>query len=191
MMRRQLLRTSILASGFLLVLLVGVESPARAASHWRSDVSGPTGFQDLGKAITKDPGFPAKGSEAEKARFVFSKLPEIARKYSFEAGSGGLLSNTVIGVCRMKGDPEGADSLKGWSGWGNCGEWSYAFSEMLGGAGVQSRVAYGDKKGGTGYSAGHGGTDTMVVVEERTPDGAISRRSRGSGAIRRRPRGTT
>jgi hypothetical protein len=176
MMIKQLIRTSILASGLLLVFLVRAVGLAQAATHWPASISGPTGFQDLGKAITKDPGFPAKGSEAEKARFVFSKLPEIARTYDFEAGSGGLMSNTVIGVCRMKGDPEGADSLKGWSGWGNCGEWSYAFSEILGGAGVESRVAYGDKKGGTGYSAGHGGTDTMVIVEERTPDGAISRR---------------
>lgn len=175
-MRMQLLRTSILVSGLLLVCLVGAVGLAQAASHWPASISGPTGFQDLGKAITKDPGFPAKGSEAEKARFVFSKLPEIAKRYDLEAGSGSLASQAWIGLGRFGSDPENVGGLKGCAGWGNCGEWSYAFSEVLGGAGVESKVAYGDKSGGTGAGLGHGGTDTMVIVMERTPDGALSRR---------------
>lgn len=166
----------VLLVGLLAFAFESMGRPAEGTSHWPASISGSAGFQDLGKAITKDPGFPAKGTDVEKARFVFSKLPEIAKKYDLEAGSGMPLSQAVIGLGRFGSDPEDTGSLKGCTGWGNCGEWSYAFSEVLGGAGVQSKVAYGDKSGGTGASLAHGGTDTMVIVEERTPDGAISRR---------------
>lgn len=175
-MRLQRRHWIVLLVGLLAFAFEAMGRPAEGTSHWPASISGATGFQDLGKAITNDPGFPAKGTDVEKARFVFSKLPEIAKKYDLEAGSGMPLSQAVIGLGRFGSDPEDAGSLKGCTGWGNCGEWSYAFSEVLGGAGVQSRVAYGDKSGGTGASLAHGGTDTMVIIEERTPDGAISRR---------------
>lgn len=173
-------RSQLFISALVGVLIVSPGAMARFAegtSHWPGSISGQTAFQDLGRAITKDPGFPSKGSEVEKARFVFSRLPEIAKQYGLDAGSGGKLSDSVIGLSRWWGsDPEGADSLKGCTGWGNCGEWSYAFQEILGGAGVTSKVVYADEKGGTGHSDKFTGTDTTVIVEARTPDGAISRR---------------
>src|SRR5205823_868464 len=107
---------------------------------WPTSISGPNGFAELGKAITKEPGFRAAGSDVEKARFVFSRLPDIATTYNLRAGNGGPQDQLTILKNRAGNDPENADSLKV-AGVGNCGEWSYAFSETLGGAGVTSRAA--------------------------------------------------
>jgi hypothetical protein len=130
-----------------------------AQASWPSSISGENGFLNLGKTIKNEPGFPVTGSDLKKARYVFSRLPEIVSTYGLKAGSGYPLSNIVIGLSRLYSwafpDPENADALKGYFGWGNCGEWSYAFSEMLAGAGVLNRVAYGDKSEGTVKDKGH------------------------------------
>ena len=136
-----------------------------APPGWPESISTKDGFNKLGRAIANESGFPKNGSDIEKARYVYGRLDKIADVYDLEAGSGLPLSQAVIGAYRFGSDPEGADSMKGATGWGNCGEWSYAFSEILGGAGVPSRMVFADTKK-TGSSWGHGGTDTTVIVEE-------------------------
>lgn len=164
------------ALAILVFSAVMIGKGAAAPAGWPATISGQSGFNDLGKVIMREPGFPASGSPVEKARYVFSRMADAASTYGLKSGSGGIVSNTVIGLYRLTNDPEGAECLKGAVGWGNCGEWSYAFSEILDGAGVVSRVAFGDSAGGAGASMGFGGTDTMVIVEERSPDGKLSRR---------------
>lgn len=160
-----------------LMLILATASPSTATPPgWPASISGDSGFADLGRAIKNEPGFPANGTEIDKARYVFSRMQNVAQSYGLKSGSGGLVSNIAIGLYRLRNDPEGAQCLKGRVGWGNCGEWSYAMSEIFGGAGVNNRVAYGDKSGGTGSSLRFSGTDTMVIVEERSPDGKVSRR---------------
>ena len=110
---------------------------------WPESISTPTGFNDLGKAITKEARFPKNGTPREKARYVASRLPEIASAYNLSAGTGSIISSAVVGIVRKVddfarlvwggGDKENAAPLKS-SGTGNCGEWSYAFSEILDGA---------------------------------------------------------
>ncbi len=160
------------------VFATAVSRATPAYSDWPVSIDSDTGFADLGNAIKREPGFPAHGSDVEKARYIHSRMGDVARKYGLKAGSGGLVSNVVIGLSRvgLNPDPENADGLKGSFGWGNCGEWSYAFSEILGGADVACRVIFADSARGTGHSAGFGGTDTTVIVEERSRDGKISRR---------------
>ena len=66
----------------------------------------------LARAITKVR-VHCQGSDIEKARFVFSRLPEIAKQYSFEAGGGGTISQGVIGAYRYlnpSSDPEATDN---------------------------------------------------------------------------------
>jgi hypothetical protein len=122
-------------------------------------------------------GFPINGSDLQKARFVFAQMGLVAQMYGLKPGSGWPLSQFVIGTHRFCGnDPENTDSLKGAGHWGNCGEWSYAFAEILGGAGVINRVVYGDASCEPGVSAFFGGNDTTVIVEERSKDGGVSRR---------------
>jgi hypothetical protein len=161
----------------MLLVCLTPSSGCGAPQYWPIDLSADTGFNDLGQAIKKEPGFPRHESDIEKARYVFSRMAEVASRYGLESGTGGFMSNTMIGLGRFRFDPENADCLKTNVAWGNCGEWSYAFSEILSGAGVSANtVAYGDKAGGSGRSLGFGGTDTMVIVEERAPDGRTSRR---------------
>jgi len=104
----------------------------------------------------------------------------ITKKYGLQPGRGWPLSNIVIHLSRLYNwaypDPEGTDSLKGYFGWGNCGEWSYAVLEIFGGAGITCRVAYGDSDPRTGSSLAFWGTGTMVIVEDRSADGKISGR---------------
>src|SRR5712691_8065895 len=168
-----------LLAGILLASFAANGPPAQAASttHWPTNIKGPTGFADLGKQIARNSDFPANGSEIDKARYVFSQLPVVAKKYTLSAGDGGAGSLAILWDRVTGDDPENADSLKT-RGYGNCGEWSYAFQEMLTGAAPKSasRVIYGDKKEGPGHSIGFGGTDTTLIVEERTADGEISRR---------------
>lgn len=165
-----------------IILLIFLCTPkfglAEHPSAWPTNIGTKTSFQSLGIAISTEADFPFNGTDIEKARYVFSRLPDIAKTYELKTGSGGIFSNLVIFTLREVGsDPENADSLKAYPHWGNCGEWSYAFSEILNGAGVTSnRVAFGDKSSSTGYSAAFNGTDTMVIVEETAPDGHVSRR---------------
>jgi len=176
MRAKNALRTLFLFGG-LVLLFLAIVPICQGKSHWPESISGENGFYDLGQAITKDPGFPSRGSDVEKARFAMSRLPEIAKKYGLDAGSGGKVSDSYVGLYRKFGsDPEGADGLKGALGWGNCGEWTYAFQQVLAGVGVQSKPVFADKEGGAGHSGGFTGTDTTLYVEERTPGGAISRR---------------
>jgi hypothetical protein len=156
--------------------LCAPDAASAIPSGWPNSISSRYGFHELGQAIRKEKGYPATGTNIEKARYVFSRMNEVAKTYSLTPGTGNPLSNTIIGVCRLGNDPECADSFKYGPGWGNCGEWSYAMSQIFGGAGVISRVAYGDKASGAGSSYSFGGTDTMVLVQERAPDGRISER---------------
>lgn len=156
--------------------LVLVNTTTAAPVGWPTSISADNGFADLGGAIKNEPSFPKNGTEIEKARYIFSRMQDVAKTYGLKSGTSSPLSSLVIGISRFKNDPEGADCLKTSVGWGNCGEWSYALSEVFGGAGVNNRPAYGDASGGTGRSLTFNGTDTMVFVEERAPDGKLSRR---------------
>jgi hypothetical protein len=166
-------------AAILALVLCAWASSARAAppSGWPASISGDSGFEDLGKVIANEPGFPKAGSDVEKARYVFGRLPDIVRTYGLKPGTGSTLSNVVIEAARVcSTDPEAAESLKGWSGWGNCGEFSYAFSEVLGGAGVTNRVVFGDNDASTGHSSSFAGTDTTLIVVEKDASGRVSRR---------------
>jgi hypothetical protein len=160
------------------VLAASTSVLAAPNSTWPASIATTQGFNDLGKAIANSQSFPRTGTDVDKAGYVFRQLPAIAKKYGLKPGSGSKLSDLVIGLYRKFGtDPENADSLKGKAGWGNCGEWTYAFSEVLDGAGVLSRVVFGDKSGQGGEFAGSfTGTDTTLYVEEVLTDGRTSRR---------------
>lgn len=139
----------------------------------------------MGKAIGEEAGFPKNGTPREKARYVASRLPEIARSYQLSAGTGSVISSAVVGIVRKAddfarllwggGDKENAAPLKS-SGTGNCGEWSYAFSEILDGAGVDNQVVFGDDNPEPGASSKFTGTDTAVLVQERDPSGRLTSR---------------
>lgn len=166
-------------TNFYLLIILLFFSPLFSYAEpidWPNSIKSKTGFYDLGKAIAQDSDFPATGTDIEKAKYIFSHLPRIASKYDLKMGNGGLWSSFVIGVTRMGNDPENADPLKTYPYWGNCGDWSYAFSEVLHGAGVKNRVAYGDSSSSQGYSKMFTGTDTMVIVDDVAPDGKVSRR---------------
>ena len=161
-----------------LALLLCVTPPwSCAQAGWPTSVSGPTGFADLGKAMSEDPGFPHGGSDVQKAEFIFLHMGVVANKYGLKAGSGAGPRAWVIRVDRNFTDPENADSLKGCTGYGNCGEWSYAFSEILGGAGVVSRPVFAAKTcTRDAKDDKFTDTDTTVIVEEVLPNGTVSRR---------------
>ena len=139
----------------------------------------------MGKAIANEAGFPKNGTQREKANYVASRLPEAARTYSLKTGSGSVLSQWKVLIPRYLdalakklwggGDRENAAELKS-GGTGNCGEWSYAFSEMLASAGVESQVVFADKSPKPGSSWKFSGTDTAVLVEERDPSGRVFKR---------------
>lgn len=146
-------------------------------SHWPNHIHGGTAFADIGKAIANEPDFPTHGTDVEKAKYAFSRLPEIESKYGLVAGTGGKWSDLVVGAGR-KGDfrdPESVNSLKAF-GRGNCAEWSMAFQEVLRGVGVNSTVIYGDYSSEPGFSDGFTGTDTALYVDEVGPDGRKVRR---------------
>jgi len=175
----------LLAIVYMLTLLwISAAQDATAQpSNWPASISGDNGFHDLGRAIALEPGFPKNGSDVDKARYVHGRLPEIAKTYGLTAATPSRPHKSLAtGATRLfdeyfgGGDSENTGSLKGALATGNCGEWSYAFSQILGGAGVVSRVVYGDKSPAPGSSWGHGGTDTTIIVEERTGDNEISRR---------------
>jgi hypothetical protein len=170
---------------FRLILGLGIllcpVSPARAQeAHWPANINVVGGFRLLGEALRSDPGFPASGSDVEKARYVGSRLPEIATRYGLYPGSGSLLDQVLVGVSRglalFYDDRDNTSMLNGLLGKGNCAEWSYALNEMLLGAGLPDTVVcYGDSSPNPGYSLGFTGTDTMLVVFERA-EGRYSRR---------------
>lgn len=157
-----------------------------APDHWPRSITAADGFAKLGQAIRQDPGFPKKGSETQKADYVMAKLPLIAQYYGLTAGSGSVPSQAVIGIGRAwdwvhekvggEPDPENTGSLKGVTGLGNCGEWSWMFSEILTGAGVNNSVVFADSNPDPGHSSTHGGTDTAVMMMEKTPSGRPIRR---------------
>jgi hypothetical protein len=127
--------------------------------------------------MSEDPGFPHGGSDVQKAEFIFLHMGVVANKYGLKAGSGAGPRAWVIRVDRNFTDPENADSLKGCTGYGNCGEWSYAFSEILGGAGVVSRPVFAAKTcTRDAKDDKFTDTDTTVIVEEVLPNGTVSRR---------------
>lgn len=156
----------------------GIRLDPRPSESWPESVSDKRGFAKLGKAIILEPGYPAKGSDVEKARHIMSRLPAIAQKYNLRAGSGGVFSQAAVGIARFvdnvmqalgRGDPENAATLKS-AGVGNCGEWSWAFSEILTAAGVTNKVIYADNSSEKGASLAHTGTDTAVLVVDLDKD---------------------
>ncbi len=150
------------------------DSPERV---WPQCITSEHGFQELGEAMTRTRGFPKDGSYLDKAKFIYLQMELVAQMYGLEPGSGWPLSQYTIGWYRcFKNDPEGAESLKGPEGWGNCGEWSHAFSEILLGAHVPSVVVFADSSCEQGHSWTFWGNTTAVYVEERSEDGRISRR---------------
>ena len=143
-------------------------------SGWPSSIKGDNGFHRLGEAIAREPGFPKYGSDVQKARYVYLRLPEIQNTYRLRASYS--VEGLSILYHRWTGkDPEAADALKN-SGVGHCGEFAYAFSQILAGAGIVNVPVYADKSKEPGYSFTHGGTDTTVIVYEDTPDRKRSRR---------------
>jgi hypothetical protein len=147
------------------------------SDHWPATVYGGSAFADIGKAIALEPDFPTHGTELDKARYAYSRLPEIQKKYNLEAGTGTKVSDATVWLGR-KGDfrdPEDVNALKSLSK-GNCAEWSEAFQMVLHGVGVNSTVIYADKSAEPGYSGGFTGTDTSLMVEEVLPDGRKVRR---------------
>lgn len=167
---------------FLLVSFSASSQQAPLPEGWPKSVSRRNGFAELGRAIAKEPAFPKNGTDIEKAGYVVSRLPEIAKVYKLSASTGG--ASFTVGIARgldyIKSwwggeDKENAAALK-WTGKGNCGEWSYAFSEMLGGANVPNRVFFADTDPGQGHSAKFIGTDTAVVVTQKTSTGQYQRR---------------
>lgn len=159
--------------------------PPAIPSGWPSSISTKDGFARLGQAISREKDFPRNGSDTEKARYMMSRLPEIARSYHLSAGSGGFASQVSVGASRLWDgfsglwggrDPENAPGLKGPTGSGNCGEWSWAFSEMLTAVGVNNTVVFGDNNPNPGASLGHTGTDTAVTVVEKDPGGRVIHR---------------
>jgi hypothetical protein len=151
-------------------VVLGVNIARAQPAGWPASIQTPTGFQDVGRAIASERGFPSDAPDVEKARFIFLRMPAVAQAYEIKSGSANLVSQAVIGLWRLgPADPENAEALKSCIGWGNCGEWSYAFSEILKGGGVNSRVAYGDSSGSAGSSLSFNGTDTIVIVDEWSP----------------------
>src|SRR5437762_2049860 len=85
----------------LSVVLCGSSICIADESHWPGSINRPTGFHDLGDAMRLDPDFPLHGSDVVKARYIFSRLPEIANKYDLKTGTGKPISSTVIGLMRL------------------------------------------------------------------------------------------
>jgi hypothetical protein len=143
------------------------DANAQMSDHWPAGVMNSKAFDQIGAAIAAEPNFPTHGSEMEKAHYVFSRLPEIQKKYDLKAGTGGPVSQPLVlggrGLDRF--DPEDVAALKV-TGTGNCAEWSQAFQHVLGGAGVHSTVMYADDDPAPGRSWGFDKTDTALFVEE-------------------------
>lgn len=197
--------------------LGGPSLPAVRPPGWPQDLSGPNAFQDLGVAISREPGFPRRGTDIQKASYVFDRMreavsqyglraaqasgtddvrvaagrPEIAKPAGTLAGAavgaklgtpGGLIgvgAGAVLGGAagyfagdRLSGgdDPENNGGFKR-SGLGNCGEFSYAFQSVLGGAGVDATVIYADSQANPGASKTNAGTDTALYVSQQLPKG--------------------
>lgn len=154
--------------------------------NWPTKITADDGFAKLGQAIQSEPDFPKTGSATDKANYVMTKLPLVAQYYGLTAGSGWPPSQALIGISRAwewvmdkvggPVDPENTGGLKGVTGIGNCGEWSYMFSEILVGAGVDNSVVFADVSPNPGASSSHSLTDTAVMVIEKLPGGRTTRR---------------
>jgi|GEM_PF-6515450 len=162
------------------LLVAALPAPARASgvpASWPPTIATSSGFKNVGQAIAQEPGFPKDGSPIDKANYIFSRMSAVATSYNLKAGSGWPIDSAIIQFYRtIETDPEAAGPLKGGYGHGNCAEWSYAFSEILGGAGVVSQVMFGDNSNSQGHSLAFWGTDTALFVTETLPDGNTSRR---------------
>jgi hypothetical protein len=167
----------------LWILLVGLcAQSATANDGWPDQIGGKDGFFNLGRAMQHMPGYPAKGSDIEKARFVAAKMGAVAQKYNLKPGTWHNATLAISRYCGKK-DPEGAGPLKT-EKVGNCGEWSFAFYNILQGAGLKSgsQVIFGVKAiPFTSTPVPYGekffwGADTAVIVEEADAQGRRSRR---------------
>jgi len=150
---------------------------AEDTSHWPANVLSNTAFHDIGKAISNEFGFPTHGTEIEKARYAYSRLPEIVSKYKLKAGTGSKISDGLVWLGRQGDSRDGEEvySMKS-IGLGNCSEWSMAFQQILSGAGVQSKVVYADITPDPGFSDEFDETDTSLYVEDVKSDGTKVKR---------------
>jgi hypothetical protein len=144
--------------------------------HWPTTLLSGNSFDQVGKSIANEPGFPTSGTDVEKARYCMNRLPDLVSKYSLSAG------NTATGLAVFAGrladplDPESNAAIKALN-LGNCAEFSMFFQDVLRGAGVtQSQVFYGDNDPSEGHSLRFTGTDTAIYVPEVLPDGTVVRR---------------
>jgi hypothetical protein len=176
-MTTRLLLPRILLTAFALCLTVGGGRQAAAAppSGWPAELAAEDGFGRVGRAIADEPGFPRTGTQIEKAKYVYGRIPAVAGAYGLQANRGTAADNALVGAGRFNDDPEGTGALKT-TGVGNCAEWTYAMLEMLGGAGVEATPYFADSTRENGASLGFNGTDTSLYVNERTSDRKVSRR---------------
>jgi len=128
--------------------------PSSPARIWSNDAA----FLDIGRAISRRKDFPRRGTDVDKARYVFAQLPWIARQLDLHAGANQEKSTKEMSLATSS-------------------EWSHAMQAMLAGAGVASRrVSRVDKAPSPGMSANAVEPTMALIVEERTPEGRMSRR---------------
>lgn len=174
-------RMKIIGASMALCLMVNVLPSCQAASHsqWPTELTmRDHSFKKIGAAIANEPGFPSNGSEAEKATYIYSRLPQVVDYYGLTAGTGSRASDLTVGGLRMFDgvDVEQVASLKSAFGRGNCAEFTFMFQDILTGAGVQGHVIYADNDPNPGYSQNFTGTDTALYVDETGPNGVVVRR---------------
>ena len=150
-------------------------------ADWPASIDTNQGFHELGKAIRRDPGFPPMPANVnpielnvQRARYVFSQLRTIVKKYGLKTGATSTIVSRWFGSNRG----EDADSLKA-SQQGLCGEWTNAFTAILEGADIPSYIVFGDIQGSGYVSPGAASTDTILYVgEEFEQKGKHTKKSR-------------
>jgi tetratricopeptide (TPR) repeat protein len=153
-------------------MAIPARSQAAPPDGWPATINTSNAFEDIGRAIAKEPDFPKDGTDASKARYVFSRLPDMAKAYKLSTSN--VVSHVLVGFGRKSTDTEGTETLKK-SGLGSCAEWSYALQAILSGVGVNSKVIYADSF--QSFTApSFVGNDTALMIEEHGPNGKISRR---------------
>jgi hypothetical protein len=146
--------------------------------------------------------YPKNESELKRALFILEKMDILAKSYNLSATdvndirsidlkslkafafdyglkglAGDLLANLpdyVLGdTADIFADLKGDRPLRIW-GSGRCGNWSYAFKQILDGAGIKNaQVVYGaykDKSISKSSSWGFGNTDTAVRIKDDEND---------------------
>jgi hypothetical protein len=147
--------------------------------HWPSGLAQREhSFNKIGAAIAREPGFPLNGTDAQKGQYLFSRWPDVVEHYGLTAGTGSRPSDITVGTLRLFDgvDVDGNASLKSALGRGNCAEFTYAFQDVLKGAGVESHAMFADNDANQGISDDFTGTDTALYIEDKRSDGTVVRR---------------